>query len=53
MDNMKPRELIEESGARPDIKAVGVLLDIRELLNKQNTLLAQLTKAIGKKQASA
>ena len=50
---MRPRELIEESGTRPDVKAVEVLLDIRELLNKQLAILTKMEKAIGKTKASA
>jgi len=44
---MRPRELIEESGARPDVKAVEVLCDIRELLNKQVAILTKMEKEIG------
>lgn len=39
---MRPRELIEESGARPEVKAIEVLCDIRELLNKQLAILTKL-----------
>ena len=33
---MRARNLIEKDGTRPDILAVEVLLDIREILEKQN-----------------